>query len=575
MQKIVEVPGIGNVEFPDSMSDDDIAAVLRKQYSGAPSEPTGGKPLAERQAESKAAFEKNLPKSVIAPDANTPWNVLKGLGRGAASLATMAGGAIAGYGKGVPGLDTMVLQGKAAIAPTTAEKVGYYTAAPLPGIGPWAAELGERAGAGDISGAAAELATMMGGPKIASKLPAARRAIQSSDLPRKLLQRAEDIRSAEPFVRIPRTVPLSKFAAINTAIGEVVSRRPIAKTYEMIGSRLAGKDRFPLTRREIAMDEARRIERQLVEDSSRPLITPEEMAANEAMAGARRGVGPMERPPVQPPVQRPPSVPRFIQQQLDEARLQAGYEYYPSGELKPPARPAQPIPFDEARLQAGPPAILTDSMVEMAENAIRPTGLGKKSTLANVPRLLKEVPELVNVRKGANFDARLADAFTKREANVIKAEAAVPREVTVPNPKELIDAIKQEFDPNPHMQQTAAKLGRIVEQWEALPDQVSWEQFRDAKRAFFEENSTVSTPMRRVYGALMESVKGISPELDAANRAYSIVRRAMDDAKIETSSKVIEGKTMRGRRISDVGKEKKPTIFEQIKSKPRKILDLE
>ena len=34
MQKIVEVPGIGNVEFPDSMSDADIGAVLRKQHPG-------------------------------------------------------------------------------------------------------------------------------------------------------------------------------------------------------------------------------------------------------------------------------------------------------------------------------------------------------------------------------------------------------------------------------------------------------------------------------------------------------------------------------------------------------------
>lgn len=30
-QKIVEIPGVGNVEFPDSMSDSDISAVIRKQ----------------------------------------------------------------------------------------------------------------------------------------------------------------------------------------------------------------------------------------------------------------------------------------------------------------------------------------------------------------------------------------------------------------------------------------------------------------------------------------------------------------------------------------------------------------
>ncbi len=58
---------------------------------------------------------------------------------------------------------------KAAIAPTTSEAVGHSMAAALPFVGPWAANLGERAGSGDIAGAATELGATLAGPKIASK----------------------------------------------------------------------------------------------------------------------------------------------------------------------------------------------------------------------------------------------------------------------------------------------------------------------------------------------------------------------------------------------------------------------
>ena len=50
-------------------------------------------------------------------------------------------------------------------AESTSEAVGHGLAAALPGVGPWAAGLGERAGAGDIAGAATELVTTLGVPK--------------------------------------------------------------------------------------------------------------------------------------------------------------------------------------------------------------------------------------------------------------------------------------------------------------------------------------------------------------------------------------------------------------------------
>lgn len=59
MQKIVEVPGVGNVEFPDSMSDADIGTVIQKQHPELISANYGGKSLEQRQAESKASADAN------------------------------------------------------------------------------------------------------------------------------------------------------------------------------------------------------------------------------------------------------------------------------------------------------------------------------------------------------------------------------------------------------------------------------------------------------------------------------------------------------------------------------------
>lgn len=48
MPQVVEVPGMGDVEFPDGMSDEDIAAAIKKNLaSAAPPAPTGPQPTAE------------------------------------------------------------------------------------------------------------------------------------------------------------------------------------------------------------------------------------------------------------------------------------------------------------------------------------------------------------------------------------------------------------------------------------------------------------------------------------------------------------------------------------------------
>lgn len=65
MQKIVEVPGVGNVEFPDSMSDDDISAVIRKQVGS----------VVDPNAAIKAAQAAKFPTATEGgtTSANLPW----------------------------------------------------------------------------------------------------------------------------------------------------------------------------------------------------------------------------------------------------------------------------------------------------------------------------------------------------------------------------------------------------------------------------------------------------------------------------------------------------------------------
>lgn len=78
MQKIIEVPGIGNVEFPDSMSDEAIAAVIKTQMMGK-QPPSGPSP------DNRTRFEM----------AGDKINAIPGM---AARFVTGLPGAIAGVG---------------------------------------------------------------------------------------------------------------------------------------------------------------------------------------------------------------------------------------------------------------------------------------------------------------------------------------------------------------------------------------------------------------------------------------------------------------------------------------------
>lgn len=203
--------------------------------------------------------------------------------------------------------------------------------------------------------------------------------------------------------------------------------------------------------------------------------------------------------------------------------------------------------------------------VMAAAEAIAPTARAQRSTMFNTPKLLKEAPDLIGLRKGQAFDDALTQNFNRVEKGVIDAEAAVPRETLVPK-REITGPLKElkaEAAADPNLGATVAKLDKLITEWDKLPDRIPWEQFVTGKRSFFDEINPKSAPMFRAYGVFMDASNKVSEALSKANKSYSIVRRAMDDANMETSSKVNEvtGLPHRGTRIKQVGKAaKKPNL---------------
>jgi hypothetical protein len=199
--------------------------------------------------------------------------------------------------------------------------------------------------------------------------------------------------------------------------------------------------------------------------------------------------------------------------------------------------------------------------VMTAMEAISPTARRQRSTMFNAPKLLQEAPDLIGLRKGEAFDRVLTENFNRVERSVIEEEAAVPRTTTVPKSEITgpLKMLRKEAAADPNLGATVAKLDKLIAEWSKLPNNVPWEQFLTGKRSFFDEINPKSAPMFRAYGVFMDASNKVSEGLSKANKSYSIVRRAMDDANMETSSKVNEvtGQPHRGTRIKQIGKAKK------------------
>ena len=191
-----------------------------QQASWDDSTPPDTRTLAQRQADSKAAFEAASPKNVLAPDANTPWNILKGLGRTGANFAGTAAAALKGD---VPsfavnaGMGAANQAAKATTAPTASEALGHSVAAALPLVGPWAAGLGERAGSGDIAGAATELGATLAAPTAFETAKAKLGGIDPTSLQARANALRETMAKTPMSESLEVTKPLTALKTINRA----------------------------------------------------------------------------------------------------------------------------------------------------------------------------------------------------------------------------------------------------------------------------------------------------------------------------------------------------------------------
>lgn len=221
------------------------------------------------------------------------------------------------------------------------------------------------------------------------------------------------------------------------------------------------------------------------------------------------------------------------------------YAPTPTRSLPTPGELETGVP--QKSLPIAPPQPKTPQMqVKNIEQGIAPSGTAAKaSTLRNTPRLQKLAPELGEIPPGPQFDGALVEGFRKVEAGVDAAEAAVPRSTSVPKTPivEQWKGIAQDYLSNGDVR-SAALVQKLVDTWSTFPEQIPWEQFVKTKRGFF-GNGSRSPALRKAYQPLMDESSKISTTLAEANGNYSIFRRALDDAKIDTVT---------GRRIMQVGK---------------------
>lgn len=246
-----------------------------------------------------------------------------------------------------------------------------------------------------------------------------------------------------------------------------------------------------------------------------------------------------EIPASAPPVAIPrPEVPQFIQNTLERMRG----EHVPMLETKPPAAPSEGIPFNPPETLMAPPP----PNVKVIEQGIAPTGMRNKfSTMRIAQQLPEHAPEIVGVRPGPEFDAKLMDAFKRTEGTVIATENAVPSTATVTK-QPILDKFKeiaQDYTER-GLPNSAATVEKIAEKWKELPNEIPWDQFIKLKRSFFKEGGLNSAPLRRGYSALMDASGKISEDLAKANKSYSIVRRALEAGQMDLQT---------GRRIKSVG----------------------
>lgn len=353
-------------------------------------------------------------------------------------------------------------------------------------------------------------------------MPTARKVANIATTPENLMLRSAEHQANIAASKAPSGIPMSKAGVIMRGASKAVNpiRRAVSAAEEGVAQWMSRDQVAPrfeappspewdTSRGEAAAQQSR--------------LQAEEQYARELR---QRGEDAQNRPPLESgaPVNAPRPQSISDAQFLEAERLKA-------------QRPVVPD-FRKIEEVIAPSGRFAKQSSQMVKADGTPTDFGR--------RLIQEVPELSSVRKGVNADAALMTGLDRTLKRVISAEDAIPRTVEVPRASivEKLEEIAQDYVDyaNP---KTASAIDSVLKKWKEMPGQIPWEQFRDAKRAFFREANTKSAPMRRAYGVLMDAASTVSEDLATANKSYATVRRALDNAGIDIRT---------GRRISNVGK---------------------
>lgn len=502
--KYIDVPGYGSVAFPDSMSDDDIAGAIKRLHPELDPQLKPAGTLAYKQETARRQFEANQP----VPTAATG---LQNLGAG---IVNAAKNTAQGMGQL---LGTHGPMGQLEAAKNLPNGMYHGMVDPV-------VNYIDALKRGDPDAAA-----YAGGQGLMQTAPAVIGAVKAIPItPESLMVKAAALRTAGTA---PPQFPGA--AAINAAIR--VGARPAAGLMEALAKlpdsvKTALGINSPIASATADIQPQPPIERPVVR-------APMNQAARRATVAVPETTAPES---LNIPRPTSPLTDQFLAQLRGTPQGPQGFEQRVSG-------PAEPVTMANPP-QSGPPVTNAAQAIAKIEKIIKPSPSKAASTVRIAPIVNEIAPQVaVEGRPG------LVNAFRQMEAGVDAAEAAIPRTTTVPK-QPIVDGLKTlqaEYEQR-GLTAIASKIEGETAKWAELPDQITWDNFIARKRSFFDANNARSAPMRRAYGVLMDasSKYSNSPALQQANRSYSVLRQAMDNAGMDIKS---------GRDLRTVGKT--PTTF--------------
>lgn len=187
----------------------------------------------------------------------------------------------------------------------------------------------------------------------------------------------------------------------------------------------------------------------------------------------------------------------------------------------------------------GEPA--TPREIDLAHRAVfERSGLPNNSLnhakiVRNVPYLLDTVPELKGVPPGANFDAKLGNAFDRVAHELKAARASVPPETKVPT-MDAVKSLKTLEEKYPDQSAAVRTIDKYRSMLEEKPS-MDFKTFDNIRQSIFDELKLSSAVGQEVYGVFKKVVSDISPELGKLNQKYYTVKSAIENARIDLKTK--------------------------------------